>query len=202
MWSDADWEGDPAENKSTFGLLLEFVNPINDRRWLISWAVRRQISTSSSTAEAESVAFCYAAKHEGIPTLILLDALLQNARRPIELIGKVDTTQAITAVHNGYSKKLKYLQRTHKCSIGSIHELIESGQFCIDYAPTLTRREVGFTKCLNPPAKFFEARKMMPLIPARGPPRMSQSECCSVRCSLRPANVSPLYISWEIGLRV
>ena len=98
IWSDADWVGDTEDTKSTSGLLLEFINPTNERRWLISWAVRRQTSTSSSTAEAETVAFCYAAKHEGIPTLILLDALLQNAGRPIELIGEVSSTQAITAV--------------------------------------------------------------------------------------------------------
>jgi hypothetical protein len=117
MWSDANWIGDPEDTKSTSGLLLEFINPTNERRWLISWAVRRQTSTSSSTAEAETVAFCYAAKHEGIPTRLPLDALLQNARRPIELIWKVDNTQAISAVHKGYSKKLKYLERTHRCSI-------------------------------------------------------------------------------------
>ena len=51
-------------------------------------------------------------KHEGLPTLILLDALLAGARRPVELVGKVDNTQAITAVHKGYSKKLKFLERT------------------------------------------------------------------------------------------
>ena len=55
MWSDADWAGDPEDTKSTFGLLLELINPNNGRRWPISWAVRRQGSTSNSTAEAETV---------------------------------------------------------------------------------------------------------------------------------------------------
>ena len=164
MWSDADWAGDPDGIKSTFGLLLEFANPTNERGWLISWAVRRQTSISSSTGEAETVALCCAAKHEGIPTMILLDALLQNARSPIESIGKVVNTQAIIAIHKGYSKKLKYIERTHKCSIGSVHEFIESGQLCVDYAATLARRGGGFTKCLNPLAKFVETRKMMSLI--------------------------------------
>ena len=121
MWSDADWAGDPEDTKSTSGLLLEFVNPINDRRWLISWAVRGQTSTSSSTAEAEMVALCYAVKHEGIPTLILFDALLQGARRPVELVRKVDNTQAISVVHKCYSKKLKYFESTYKCAIGFVH---------------------------------------------------------------------------------
>ena len=44
-------------------------------------------------------------KHEGLPTLILLDAVLAGARRPVELIRKVNDTQAISAVHKGYSKK-------------------------------------------------------------------------------------------------
>ena len=95
--------------------------------------------------------------------LILIDALLGGARRPIELVAKVDNTQAISVVHKGYSKKLKFLERTHKCSIGAIHELIQSGQLVVDYAPTLTHRGDGFTKCLLP-SKFIEARKMMSMV--------------------------------------
>ena len=63
MWSDADWVGDPEDTKSTFGLLLELMKPNNGRRWPISWSVKRQGSTSSSTAEAETVALCRAVKH-------------------------------------------------------------------------------------------------------------------------------------------
>ena len=131
MWSDADWAGDPEDSKSTSGLLFELTNPHNGCRWPISWSVKRQGSTSSSTAEAETVALCHAVKHEGLPTLILLDALLAGARRLVELVGKVDNTQAITAVHKGYSKKLKFLERTHRCAIGFVHEFIESGQLCV-----------------------------------------------------------------------
>ena len=163
MWSDADWCGDSEDTKSTSGLLLELLNPFTGRRWPISWSVRRQGSASSSTAEAETVALSHATKHEGIPMLILLDALLGVARRPIELVAKVDNTQAISVVHKGYSKKLKFLERTHKCSIGVIHELIQSGQLVVEYASTLTHRGDGFTKCLLP-SKFVEARKVMSMV--------------------------------------
>ena len=74
MWSDADWAGDPEDTKSTFGFLLELISTNNGRRWLFIWAVRRQGSTSNSTAEAETVALCYAVKREGLPMLILLDS--------------------------------------------------------------------------------------------------------------------------------
>ena len=151
------------DTKSTSGLLLELVNPLTGRRWPISWAVRRQGSTSNSTCEAESVALCHATKHEGLPTLILLDALLAGVRRPVKFVAKVDNTQAIIVMTKGYSKKLKFLERTHKCSIGAIHELIQSGQLVIGYARTLTHRGDGFTKCLLP-NKFIEARKMMSMV--------------------------------------
>ena len=57
---------------------------------------------SNSTAEAETVALRHAEKHEDLPTLSLLDAHLEGARRPVELVGNVDNTQAITQVHKGY----------------------------------------------------------------------------------------------------
>ena len=83
MWSDADWCGDAEYTKSTSGLLLELLSPNTGRRLPISWAVRRQGSTSNFTCEAETVALCHATKHEGIPIQILIDALLGGAKRPI-----------------------------------------------------------------------------------------------------------------------
>ena len=108
----------------------------------------------------------HATKHEGLPTLILLDALLGGFRRPVKLVAKVDHTQAISAVPTGYFKKLKFLERTHKCSIGAVHELMRSGQLPVDYAPTKAHRGDGFTKCLLP-SKFIEAREMMSMVQHR-----------------------------------
>ena len=95
---------------------------------------------------------------------ILLDAFLADCRCPIEMIGKVDNTQANTAAHKGYSKKLRFLERTHKCSIGTLHELVEFGSLRAVYAPTLTHRGDGCTKCLAR-AKLAAAREMMGLVP-------------------------------------
>ena len=47
-------ESDDAE--STSGVLLELFNSNSGRRWPIVWAVRRQGSTSNSTADAAPVA--------------------------------------------------------------------------------------------------------------------------------------------------
>ena len=77
--------------------------------------------------------------------------------------GRVDNTQALAAVHRGYSKKLRFLERTQKVSIGAVHELIESGTITAVYAETSTHRGDGFTKALVP-AKFLVARSLMSML--------------------------------------
>ena len=81
----------------------------------------------------------------------------------IILAAKVDNTQAISVVRKCYFKKLTFLERTHKCSIGSVNELINSGQLAVDYAPTLAHRRDRFTKYLLL-SHFLEARKMMSMV--------------------------------------
>ena len=92
----------------------------------------------------------------------LLDAMFNGARRPIELVAKIDNTQALSAVTKGYSKKLRYLERTHRVSIGAVHEMIEGGDLACEYHPTSSHRGDGFTKALVP-NKFLAARDMMNL---------------------------------------
>ena len=111
----------------------------------------------------------YCAKRKSIPMQILLDAVFTDCRTPIEIFARLNNTQAMTVVHEGYTKnkKLWFLKRIHKCEIGAVHEFIESGQLRVQYAPTLTHRGDGFSKCLTP-AKFFAARDMMSLVPNAG----------------------------------
>ena len=110
------------------------------------------------------MALCRATKHEGIPIQILINALFGGVRRPIEFVGKVNNSQVISLVHKGCSKKLQFFEKTHKCSLGSMHERMQSGQLVVVYSQTLTNRGDGFTKCFSPPSKFIEARKMMPMV--------------------------------------
>ena len=160
LWSDADLCGDPEDTKSTSGLLIELENPRTGHRWPIAWSVKRQGATAGSTAEAETVAVATAVKHDGLPLASLLDLMLAGCRRPIGIEARIDNTQALAAVHRGYSKKLRYLDRTQKVSIGAIHELIESGTISAVYHETSTHRGDGFTKALVP-AKFLISRSQM-----------------------------------------
>ena len=164
VWSDADLCGDPEDTKSTSGMFIELCNEDSGNRWPVCWAVRRQGSTAGSTAEAETVALCSAVKQDAIPLCELLDFMMQGSRRPIELICRVDNTQALAAVRRGYSKKLRFLERTQKISIGSVHELIEDGTIEVEYWNTETHKGDSFTKCLVP-AKFLAARDLMGMVP-------------------------------------
>ena len=79
------------------------------------------------------------------------------------LVAQVDNTQAIIAVQRGYSKKLKFLERTHRFSIGFLSELVDNGDLLVKYAPTATHRGDAFTKALVP-AKFIRAREMTGMV--------------------------------------
>ena len=126
--------------------------------------MRRQGATAGSTAEAETVALCSSVKQDGIPLMELLDFMLCESRRPIELVCRVDNTQCLAAVRRGYSKKLRYLERTQRIAIGSVHELLERGEIICEYWQTDTHRGDSFTKCLVP-TKCLAARDLMGIRP-------------------------------------
>ena len=94
--------------------------------------------------------------------------LVKMLDQPVEVIAKVDNTQALAAVANGYSKRLRFLERSHRCAIGFLHELVTDdghgfGTFSAEYAPTAEHRTDGLTKALVP-AKFVLARDMLGMI--------------------------------------
>ena len=75
---------------------------------------------------------------------------------------RVDNTQAITAMKRGYSKKLKSLQRCHRCALGVIHELItdDSQKVTVKWIESPKQKGDVFTKS-QVPLKFREALTMI-----------------------------------------
>ena len=78
----------------------------------------------------------------------------------------VDNTQALSSAKKGYSKRLRYLQRTHRVSLGVLHDLLEDQEQMIDaeYVNTKSQKGDMFTKNLIP-AAFSEARTLVGMIP-------------------------------------
>ena len=94
--------------------------------------------------------------------------LVKLLGRPVEIVAMVDNTQALIAVAKGYSKRLRFLERAHRCAIGFVHELLtredeDYGPFSAEYSPSAEHRADGLTKALVP-AKFLIAREFLGMV--------------------------------------
>ena len=100
-------------------------------------------------------------RQEGLPIQILLEEMLGKR---LTLRCLIDNTQAIQAMRNGYSKRLRHLQRTHRVSIGVMHDLITDPDMMVEvvHVPTTEQKADIFTKALTP-AAFQNAVAMLGL---------------------------------------
>ena len=101
---------------------------------------------------------------EALPVQDLMEQFL-GVRLPI--VSEVDNTQAITAAKKGYSKKFRSLPRTHRVSLGVIHECITDQRMAcsVVHCPTLEMKGDLFTKALLP-AQFITLREMCGIFPS------------------------------------
>ena len=169
VWPDADWNGDHRTTKGTSGSFLELCTANPDHRFPICWKTAHQGSTASSSAEGETVSLSSALRHSAFPVQSLLIEMLGGQRVPME--AKVDNAQALCAIRDGYSKKLRFLPRTQRCSIGVLHEALTDpdADLTASYTPTADQKGDFFTKSLGVVA-FRHARDMFGLMrPPRAP---------------------------------
>ena len=98
-------------------------------------------------------------RQEGLPVQILLEEMLQKR---LVLRCLIDNTKAIQAIKNGYSKRLRHLQRTHRVSIGVMHDLITDLEMMVVvlHVSTTEQKADIFTKALTP-AAFQRAASML-----------------------------------------
>jgi len=158
LYTDADWNGDASTTKSTNGCWLELYSPASGNTWAIAWSSTLQTSTSSSTCEAETVAMSKGLRTEALPVQDLMEQFLGQR---LDVVCHVDNTQAITAAKKGYSKKLRALPRTHRVSLGVVHECVSDQRMSVDvvHCGTLDMKGDMFTKALSP-APFLRMREM------------------------------------------
>ena len=86
---------------------------------------------------------------EALPVQDLMEQFLGQR---LDVMCEVDNTQAITAAKKGYSKKLRALPRTHRVSLGVVHECVSDPrmQVGVEYCPTDVMKGDMFTKALLP----------------------------------------------------
>jgi len=118
IYWDSDFCGDVADTKSTSGH-LGFIRGENTLG-LVEWGAKGQTATALHTADAETTAAKDATSKTALPLGSLLDSLLG---RTVALAGHGDNDASLAAIRRGYSKKMSYIKRTQKVSIGSLKEV-------------------------------------------------------------------------------
>ena len=117
LFADADFAGCTFTQRSTTGVHLVLRGP--NSSFPIAGGSKRQGCVSHSTPEAELVATAYSLRQHGLPAITLFEAILQ---RRVKLQVHEDNTAMIQCVKSGKNPTMRYLHRTHRTSVGWLHE--------------------------------------------------------------------------------
>ena len=104
------------------------IPPSSGNTFPLTWKVSKQTFTASSSVESEVVSYSNDLRHEAIPVQSLMEVFLGNR---LFIRNLVDNTQAPAACDKGYSKRLRYLARTHRVALGVMHDLLHDPEQCI-----------------------------------------------------------------------
>lgn len=116
---DADHGGDLFSTKSRSGWCVALEGMRSHA--LLGWCVKQQTATGKSTGDCEVTAISDCISTNAESTRCCVEQVLG---RPCWLVLRSDADAAIGAIHKGYSRKLSYLRRTQKVSIGYLHDFV------------------------------------------------------------------------------
>ena len=108
---------------------------------------KKQTATSKSTAESELVSLSLSLFDEALPMLNLWQTV---AGEKMHLVIEEDNEATIKIVLKGFSPKLRSLARTHRVSIGAIHDILQQDDVSIEHVATEDQAADIFTKALEP----------------------------------------------------
>ena len=124
---------------------------------LVDYAVVLQQNTANSTPEAEFVALSHGTLRGLIPMVSFLEAL---TRRSIGSATGSDSSTAISVVESGYSRKLAYLKKYQRVSIGVIHDWNAQDENGIYKLPTKRNPADVMTKPLDYEAHWAHLQRI------------------------------------------
>ena len=148
LFADADFSGCTFTQRSTTGLHLVLRGP--NSSFPIAGASKRQGCVSQSTPEAELVATSYSLRHHGLPAITLFETLLQ---RRVYLQVHEDNTAMIQCVKTGKNPTMRYLHRTHRVSVGWLHEAFRDDHLDLVYEMTARMCADIYTKAFTDQVK-------------------------------------------------
>ena len=160
LFVDADFAGERelGDARSTSGGWLCLAGP--NTHVPICWVAKKQTSTARSTTEAEIVSLAHSLFGEAIPTLDLW-CLILDRKVPLRIME--DNQATIKVAENGFSQKLRHVNRVHSVDISSIKEVLGYENVSIEYCPTDEQSADIFTKAL-PPHKWANALELLGMV--------------------------------------
>ena len=146
---DADHGGDLFTTRSRSGWAVSLDGPRSHA--LIGWCSKQQGATGKSTGDNEvtSVSDAISTNAESIRC-----AFEQMVDRDVWLILRSDADAAIGAIHKGYSRKMSYLRRTQRVSIGFLHDFVGDEHTALKKVHTDSNDSDVLTKSLEKEAHW------------------------------------------------
>jgi hypothetical protein len=114
LYTDADHASGVEDAKSSSGNLLCLEGP--DSFWPLSWLSKKQGATARSTTEAEVISLATGV-FDALPVLEFAERIFQ---RSIELRCMQDNTAVIAICNEGYSAKLRHVNKHHRINLFSL----------------------------------------------------------------------------------
>jgi hypothetical protein len=148
VYSDADWTGCPDTRRSTSGYCVYLGDNV------VSWSLKRQVTVSRSSAEAE-----YRSVAHAVAKAVWLRQLLVELHRPIEraTIVYCDNISAVYMASNlVHHRRTKHIE----IDIHFVREKVALGKVRVLHVPTSAQFADIFTKGL-PPASFIDIRSSL-----------------------------------------
>merc|ERR1712026_559424 len=143
LYTDADLGGCPDTQRSTTGVFLCIRG--NHTMFPLVAISKRQSCTSVSTPEAELVAGSHGLVRELMPALDMCDKILPDGYLAFF---HEDNQAMIRVIETGRNHTMRYLHRTHRTRIATLHEII-TGQ------STDTTVKCQYTKSSDMAADIF-----------------------------------------------
>lgn len=135
-YSDADFAGHPSRRSTTGSLWMFAGSPV-------TWASKLQRTVSTSTTEAEFLAFLYNAKEAIWISSLLFQVGYTNKLECLKILG--DNKAAIELTKNPiFHAKTKHID----VAVHYVRELVEDNRITIDYVQTKVQLADCLTKCL------------------------------------------------------
>jgi hypothetical protein len=144
LWVDADHAGSTEDARSTSGWATLVRG--HSTMALVDWSAKKQTSTAKSTPDAEITALADGCTRSSAILWVMLGQLWGR-----ELMERMhsDNSAAVSSVKSGTSKKLAYLRRTQRVSLGVLADYVGAEGCSLLQEPTKEQHADLFTKGLE-----------------------------------------------------